>query len=165
MQEKFRSQIEDVSLTCDCRLLTRWLILRSILNKWAHSDIQDGLAVLKYEQGAKCQIVKNVLKAERSAKRTCHLTAVCCIYIPGIFVFLFSLYLLPSPLFYLSFLVVTQVRVSKQALPPPPPLPTVHALHCVRELMSSLSSLADWHRIRAYPRSQQLIPIILFLCK
>ena len=74
-------------------------------------------------------------------------------------------HLLSSPLYYLSLLVVTQIRGHKAGCSSPLPT-TVRALHFFRDKISALSSLVDSRRIvltHALNRcSQQLILFLFF---
>ena len=78
----------------------------------------------------------------------------------------FPSHLLSSPFYYLSLLVVTQIR--GHIADSSPPLPTtVRALHFYPEEISALSSLVNSRRIvRTHARrSQQLILFFFFFCK
>ena len=74
----------------------------------------------------------------------------------GIFC-LFSSLLLSSPFFFLSLLVVTQIRGHIAGSSPPLPT-TVRALHFYREKISALSSLVDSRRIVPLISSTGLVP-------
>ena len=78
-------------------------------------------------------------------------------------IFIFPSHLLSSPFYYLSLLVVTQIRGHIAGSFPPLPT-TVRALHFYREKISALSSLVDSRRIvlTHARRSQQLI--LLYFC-
>ena len=78
----------------------------------------------------------------------------------------FPSHLLSSPFYYLSLLVVTQIR--GHIADSSPPLPTtVRALHFYPEEISALSSLVDSRRIvlTHARRSQQLILFFVFANK
>ena len=75
-------------------------------------------------------------------------------------------HLLSSPFFFLSLLVVTQIRGHLAGSSPPLPT-TVRALHLYREKTSSLSSLVDLRRtvLTHARRSQQLLILFFFANK
>ena len=101
-------------------------------------------------------VVVRVARGHLVKQTTSTVLADCLLFL---FVLFFSpSHLLSSPSFFLSLLVVTQIRGHIAGSSPPLPT-TVRALHFYREKISALSSLADSRRIvptRAW-RSQELI--------
>ena len=87
-----------------------------------------------------------------------------CLSYPALFCFVFVFRFHPIyPSFFLSLLVVTQVRGCRAGSCPPLPT-TVRAFHFYREKISALSSLVDSRRIvlTHARRSQQLILFFIF---
>ena len=86
-----------------------------------------------------------------------------CMLVPVVFFIFFPSHVLSSPFYYISLLVVTQIRghIAGSSLHIPT---TVRALHIYRDKISALSSLVDSRRIvLTHARcSQQLIPVLFF---